>query len=267
MDAARAFSAEQRKKLAGGAALPDGSFPIVNRQDLLNAIRAFGRAKNKAAAKRHIRKRARALGLTSVLPDSWKGDSAMYECTVCDRAGFVSKAALSTHEMNVHTHDVALVYREMEELVQAHISRECGDGCWVIDMDQSNVIWSMWTRNDRRVLMQSSYSVSDGGDVSLGEAAEVRRVTSYVPVSSSEDAKLDKKKDDEEDDKKRKRRKKGDYASFAIDGERSPNLPTHGTPKTDLPHGFLQDEGSHPFFCSDCGRSRTHPIHDPNPDD
>jgi hypothetical protein len=63
----------QRDALAKrGIALKDGSFPIRNRTDLSKAIRALGRAKNRAAAKRHILKRARALHSTDLLPDSYK---------------------------------------------------------------------------------------------------------------------------------------------------------------------------------------------------
>lgn len=69
---ARDFSAEERRKLAKqGKALPDGSFPIVNESDLRNAIQAFGRAGDKDKAKRHIIKRAKALGKTDLLPDDW----------------------------------------------------------------------------------------------------------------------------------------------------------------------------------------------------
>jgi HK97 family phage prohead protease len=69
----REFSADERKKLAkSGAAMKDGSFPIANKQDLKNAIEAYGRAKNKAAAKRHIKARAKALGAEDMIPDSWK---------------------------------------------------------------------------------------------------------------------------------------------------------------------------------------------------
>lgn len=68
----RAFTADQRKKLANtGAAMPDGGFPIENNGDLNNAIQAFGRAKNKDAAKRHIIARAKALGASDSLPESW----------------------------------------------------------------------------------------------------------------------------------------------------------------------------------------------------
>ena len=69
----REFSDKQREKLAdSGHALPDGSFPIVTEEDLHNAIRAIGRAKNPAKAKAHIKSRAKAMGMTDVLPDSWK---------------------------------------------------------------------------------------------------------------------------------------------------------------------------------------------------
>lgn len=65
-------SADKRDKLSKkGQALPDGSFPIENVSDLKNAIQAYGRAKNKTAAKKHIIKRARGLGRTDLLPAGW----------------------------------------------------------------------------------------------------------------------------------------------------------------------------------------------------
>lgn len=70
----RTFSADERKRLAKqGKALSDGSFPIVTVGDLRNAIRAIGRAKSPAAAKRHICKRARALNAMNLVPDGWCG--------------------------------------------------------------------------------------------------------------------------------------------------------------------------------------------------
>jgi hypothetical protein len=69
----REFSAEQRREAASsGAALPDGSFPIHNKSDLHNAMRAIGRAKDPAKAKAHIRRRAKALGLSGDLTDAFK---------------------------------------------------------------------------------------------------------------------------------------------------------------------------------------------------
>jgi uncharacterized membrane protein YkoI len=70
----RAFSEDARNQMAKeGSALPDGSFPIANASDLKNAISAFGRASDKEAAKKHIMKRAKALGQEAMIPDNWVG--------------------------------------------------------------------------------------------------------------------------------------------------------------------------------------------------
>lgn len=69
----RDFSSARRQKMAGeGHALPDGSFPIANAGDLANAIRLAGKASDPSKARAHIVARAKALGLESRLPDSWK---------------------------------------------------------------------------------------------------------------------------------------------------------------------------------------------------
>jgi hypothetical protein len=74
LEVKRMFSDEQRASMAeGGEALPDGSYPIANEEDLKNAIQAFGRAKDPAAAKAHIMKRARALGKMDLIPQEWMG--------------------------------------------------------------------------------------------------------------------------------------------------------------------------------------------------
>lgn len=73
----RSFSAGERKTDAkSGAAEKDGSFPIENAKDLKNAMRAVGRSKNPGKTRAHIRARARALGLTSQLSDTFKSDAA-----------------------------------------------------------------------------------------------------------------------------------------------------------------------------------------------
>ena len=75
-ETARILAATERcKAAAAGEALPDGSFPIRSRKDLHNAVEAYGRARNKATAKRHIKKRAEALGLTAMLPEAWSTGS------------------------------------------------------------------------------------------------------------------------------------------------------------------------------------------------
>ena len=62
---------ERRKLAEEGKALPDGSFPIRNREDLQDAIQSYGRAKDKDEAKRWIKRRAKELNAERELPDDW----------------------------------------------------------------------------------------------------------------------------------------------------------------------------------------------------
>lgn len=67
-----AFTKKQRDEMAeSGEAMSNGEYPIRDKhgeQDLANAVAAIGRAKDRAAVEAHIRKRAKALGLTDKLP-------------------------------------------------------------------------------------------------------------------------------------------------------------------------------------------------------
>lgn len=73
----RTFDAAQRKADAkSGHAMPDGSFPIDNESDLENAIHLAGKAKDPAAARAHIKRRAAAMGLSDKIPDTWKSADA-----------------------------------------------------------------------------------------------------------------------------------------------------------------------------------------------
>lgn len=69
----RDFSDKERADLADkGEAMPGGGFPIPDVAALKDAIQAVGLAKNPAAAKTHIKKRAAALGRDDLIPDAWK---------------------------------------------------------------------------------------------------------------------------------------------------------------------------------------------------
>lgn len=71
------FSTERREELADQKkAMPDGSYPIENEQDLKNAIRAWGRGGAKPEVKAHIKRRAKELGKESLIPETWKSEWA-----------------------------------------------------------------------------------------------------------------------------------------------------------------------------------------------
>lgn len=65
-------------------AMPDGSFPIEDGADLDNAIQSVGRAKDSEAARRHIIKQAKRLGLESKIPDSWNTDGSVTASAALD---------------------------------------------------------------------------------------------------------------------------------------------------------------------------------------
>lgn len=68
----REVSTDERQALAEkGKAMPDGSFPIANKEDLANAIQSAGRAKDQDAVHAHIIEQAKALGAEDQIPEGW----------------------------------------------------------------------------------------------------------------------------------------------------------------------------------------------------
>lgn len=76
-------AAQMRAAVKSGSAMPGvggspGRFPIRNRGDLQNAIRAVGRAKgDHDVVRRFVMRRAQALGLSSLIPANWAPDGSM----------------------------------------------------------------------------------------------------------------------------------------------------------------------------------------------
>jgi hypothetical protein len=74
-------TADREKAAKRGQAMAGGRFPIKNRGDLENAIRAVGRAKGgeegRQAVRRFIVKRAKALGMQNLIPDTWNSDGSL----------------------------------------------------------------------------------------------------------------------------------------------------------------------------------------------
>jgi hypothetical protein len=76
------YNTAQRMSAAdNGQALPGGRYPIKNRADLENAIRAVGRAMGgepgRAKVRRFIIKRARAMNMSNLIPATWNADGSL----------------------------------------------------------------------------------------------------------------------------------------------------------------------------------------------
>lgn len=129
--AAGDLNKSQRDALAAkGVSLDDGSYPVRNRTDLAKAVKAFGRAKNKAAAKKHIVKRARVLHSTDLLPDSWKPLTAAVAEAPSDEAGVwaqtvrdaLTDRGADPDEVEAGTDGFAADYTEYRDTVDVYVS-------------------------------------------------------------------------------------------------------------------------------------------------
>lgn len=84
-----------------GQAMSDGSYPIKDAEDLHDAIHAVGRGgASHDAIRKHIIARAKALGMSSQIPDNWNADGSLSEqnakksdCPTCDGKGVVKGQA------------------------------------------------------------------------------------------------------------------------------------------------------------------------------
>jgi hypothetical protein len=161
----RDFSEKEREKDADtGAALPDGSFPIQDKKDLSNAIRAIGRAKDPEKAKAHIKRRAKALGASDMIPDTWKSadhvskgliglteptfghaHSFMLDHITLAQGGGITSGATESDQDSYHSHPFAIdadgririgmaadhdhaVEGTVEDILMGSVPDEDGDG-------------------------------------------------------------------------------------------------------------------------------------------
>lgn len=87
LDEAKYSSDDKKSMLAKGQAMKnasgDPSYPIADVSDLKKAIHAVGRGgASHDAVRRHIIKRAKALGQSDLIPDNWNSDGTMKETEV-----------------------------------------------------------------------------------------------------------------------------------------------------------------------------------------
>lgn len=94
----REYSDEERKDMADkGLALPDGSFPIKDLEDLKNAIQAYGRSKDQSTTAKFIVKRAKALSAEDLIPDTEDFQKALKE-TITEGNAFLAARAKAIEE-------------------------------------------------------------------------------------------------------------------------------------------------------------------------
>jgi hypothetical protein len=170
----RDFDTDARKKAAkSGAALPDGSFPIENQKDLENAVKAIGRAKDPAAAKAHIKKRAKALGCTDCIPDSWESWASLDGELVCEATFSQSDSDLGKQDkLHAAIHGAVCAGKDMDcdGDDDSQDAKDNGPSSYVRAVHPKHVIYSMGGKT-----MAHKYDQDEEGDVHLkGKPVEVQ---------------------------------------------------------------------------------------------
>ncbi len=108
----KAYSAEQKRAaLKAGQAMQnadgDPAYTIKTKADLRRAIKAVGRGgADHDAIRVHIRKRAQALGLESMVPDNWNADGSLKDAAKADEAT-VEKAEALLRDVRALVPDLA----------------------------------------------------------------------------------------------------------------------------------------------------------------
>jgi hypothetical protein len=188
--AKKEYSDKEREKMADkGQAMGDGSFPIANKADLENAIKAFGRAKDKDAAKKHIIERAKALKATDALPADWEGSTKKDDA---------EKAA--TGKLAKGMHDVAptaCIIDELNWLANGVKTEEAleGDSASTSPKDIESIIGQLCTYLKARVTEETEELIADhdDDDETLEMSAHVSGLVKFVRTSAEPLIKSDSK--------------------------------------------------------------------------
>lgn len=137
----RDYTAEQRRDMAKkGEALPDGSFPIKDEEDLKNAIQAIGRASDPAKAKAHIKRRARALGKTDLIPTGWS-------VNIADLTGLTGEELAYYESLDPYEQDIWLMERHSEAILAGAFAPGTKDGPgWITHPIPTARIRRYWVR-------------------------------------------------------------------------------------------------------------------------
>jgi hypothetical protein len=128
---------DEREKLAEkGIAMPNGSYPIRNVDDLKNAIQAYGRSKesDRAKVRKHIAKRANALKVRHMVPEEWKSLSSMEAATALssmrDRIASLTAAApkeISDEDLELLEESKAAADEERQEAIDLVEAQKSGE--------------------------------------------------------------------------------------------------------------------------------------------
>lgn len=134
------YSDKDREEMAkSGEAMPDGSYPIRDQEDLDNAIHAVGRGNaSHDAIRRHIIKRAKALGHSDMIPDNWNTDGSEKQENAANPA--LVKAAERRRKERHRAVALSREYR-FRQIPEMEVRREARDDTDIIILRGSAIVY------------------------------------------------------------------------------------------------------------------------------
>jgi HK97 family phage prohead protease len=167
---AKYTSKELKEAAKSGAAMSDESYPIKDEDDLKKAIRAVGRGNaDHDSIRKHIIARAKALGLSKLIPDSWNSDGSLKE---------ENSVWSTTEERETFNDRRQLVESAIADSLPEPKKGEYTYGPYVMDMDETMAVYEY--QGD---LWEVDYTISGEDEVKLEDPVKVRRVTSYEKLA------------------------------------------------------------------------------------
>lgn len=166
------YNAEELADLKDkGHTLPGGtSYPIDDKDDLEKAIKAVGRGNaDHDAIRKYIIGRADEMKLSNLIPNNWEPDGSLKE----------ENSVWSTLEERETYNDAR---QAVESAISDSLPKKKGEDIryvYVVDMTDQ---WAVYEYEGD--LWQVDYELSTGGDVTLGDKAKVRRITTYEANSA-----------------------------------------------------------------------------------
>jgi phage head maturation protease len=206
------YNAEELKAMAGKEAMADESYPIADQDDLEKAIKAVGRGNaDHDTIRKHIMARAKALKLSSLVPDNWNADGSLSEekdadadaetraqcptckgsgtimdgnreCPKCHGSGKAPEQEQKAAEAWDAEHRSGPSHAQLASAISSAI-RDLPDAgklsAYLCDFDDDTAIYESGGRT-----FQVPYTEKGDGSVKLGDPQEVQLHTEYKPVEA-----------------------------------------------------------------------------------
>jgi HK97 family phage prohead protease len=162
------YTQDERDKAAEkGEAMDGGKYPVKDEDDLKKSVKAVGRGNaDHDVIRKFIMKRAKALGLSKLIPDNWAADGSLTEENSV-WSTLEQRETYSDRESTVRTAIAESMPKDDDD------DKDTIGYLWIADMTET---WAVYEWEGE--LFQITYSLADDG-VKLGKPEKVRRVTTY----------------------------------------------------------------------------------------